>query len=278
VRLHLATGVVGRIALGAAWILLTYAPTALAWGDKGHKVVAMVAESRLTPAANAAVQRLIGPSKLRDVSTWADQIKGARPETKPWHYVNIPLDRTDYDPARDCGRPPGGCVVAVIERLQRVLADPSRSRQERVEALKFVTHFVADLHQPLHCADNRDGGGNDVLVVFFGQVLNGSARTPWNLHAVWDAGLIERRGLKPSEHAKRLTRGIDRESASRIERGTVVDWALESHRAAVETSYRLPPDRVLGDDYADNAFPVVDDMLARAGVRLAKMLNDALGR
>ncbi len=273
-----------RIAFAHPIVLATVAATAtlfvthpvFAWGEKGHRVVAMVAEARLTPAASTAVRSLIGPSSLRDVATWADQIKGARPETKPWHYVNIPLDRTDYDPTRDCARPPGRCVVAVVETFQRALADPDRPRAERAEALKFVTHFVADLHQPLHCADNRDGGGNDVPVVFFGQVLNASGRKPWNLHAVWDAGLIERRGLKPSEYARRLTRQIDRGSVSRMERGTVVDWVLESHRAAVETSYQLPPDRVLGDDYADKALPVVDEMLAKAGVRLAKILNDAL--
>lgn len=264
------------VAAIAAATTLAISHPAFAWGEKGHRIVAIVAEQRLTPAASAAVKGLLGSSNLRDVAAWADQIKGARPETRPWHYVNIPLDRAEYDPARDCWRPRDGCVVAAIETFRRVLADPHRPRAERAEALKFVTHFVADLHQPLHCADNRDGGGNDVPVVFFGQVLNASGRKPWNLHAVWDAGLIERRGLKPSEYARRLTRQINRGSPGDVERGTVVDWVLESHRAAVETSYRLPPDRVLGHDYADRALPVVDEMLAKAGVRLAGMLNTAL--
>jgi hypothetical protein len=279
VRLHLATGVVGRIALAAAWILLAYAPTVFAWGDKGHRVVAIVAEGRLDPQARQAVQSLIGPSSLRDVSMWADHIRRDRPETARWHYVDIPLDRIDYDPARDCTRPRAGdCVVGATERFQRVLADSKRSRSERAEALRFITHFVADIHQPLHGADNRDRGGNDVPVVFFGAVLNQSSGKPWNLHAVWDTGLIERRGLSVSEYARCLARQVGRDSASDIERGTVVDWVLESHRAAVETSYRLPPDRSLGEDYADRALPMVDEMLAKAGVRLAKLLNDALRR
>jgi hypothetical protein len=255
---------------------LFLAHSVFAWGEKGHRVVALVAEPRLTPAAGAAVQRLIGPSKLRDVAMWADQIKGSRPETKPWHYVNIPLDRSDYDPSRDCRRP-RGCVVAALERFQRALADRALPRAEQVEALKFVTHFVADIHQPLHCADNGDGGGNDVTVVFFGQVLN-SGRKPWNLHAVWDSGLIERKGLSPSEYARQLARGVDPASSSGIERGTAADWTMECHRAAVETSYRLPPDRVLGEDYADMALPVVDEMLVKAGIRLARILNDAFAR
>jgi hypothetical protein len=115
--------------------------------------------------------------------------------------------------------------------------------------------------------------------MFFGQVLNPYSGKPWNLHAVWDRGLIERRGLSASDYARRLLGRIGRdESASEMERGTLVDWASESHRAARETSYRLPSDRALGHDYADAALAVVDRMLAKAGVRLAKILNDTLGR
>lgn len=274
-----ATDGLGRIVLAATVVLLVDTPLASAWGGKGHRVVAMVAEARLTPDAREAVRSLIGPSRLRDVAGWADDIRRDRPETAPWHYVDIPLDRADYDPARDCVHPrKGDCVVGALERFQRVLADARQSRAERAEALRFITHFVADLHQPLHCADNRDRGGNDVDVVFFGEVLNRFSGKPWNLHAVWDTGLIERRGLSVSEYARRLARQLGRDSASDIERGTVLDWVIESHRAAVETGYRLPPDRSLGEDYAKRVLPLVDEMLAKAGVRLAKLLNDALRR
>jgi hypothetical protein len=265
------------LAWAAVALALPGAHPAFAWGDKAHQVVALLAQSQLTPQARDTVQSLIGPSTLRDVAMWADQIRSRRPETKPWHYVNIPIDRAEYLPAKDCARPrPGDCVVAVISRFQRVLADQDRPRTERAEALRFVTHFVADLHQPLHCADNRDAGGNDVKVVFFGEVLHPGGRTPWNLHAVWDSGLIERRGLSVSKYAQRLTRRIERASVEDLAAGSVVDWALESHRAAVDTAYDVPPDRVLGNKYAEMALPVIDDMLAKAGARLAKVLNQAL--
>jgi hypothetical protein len=169
-------------------------------------------------------------------------------------------------------------VVEVISRFQRVLADQDRPQRERAEALRFVTHFVADLHQPLHCADNRDAGGNDVKVVFFGEVLRSGSRAPWNLHAVWDSGLIERRGLSVSAYAKRLTKRVASQSADELAAGSGADWALESHQAAVDTAYAFPPDRVLGEEYAELALPVIDDMLAKAGVRLAKVLNEALTR
>lgn len=267
--------VVRAAVIGVAALALAH--PVFAWGDKGHRVAAIVAETRLTPAAREAVRSLIGPSRLRDVAMWADHIRRDRPDTSPWHFVDIPLDRRDYDPARDCAHPrPGDCVIVQVQHFQRVLADSRRPRAKRAEALRFVTHLVVDLHQPLHSADNRDRGGNDVLVTFFGEALNPFSGKPWNLHAVWDGGLIERRGLSVSEYARRLTRHIGRGRASEMERGTVADWALESHRAAVATSYRLPPDRNLDDDYADLARPVIDDMLAKAGVRLAKVLNDAL--
>jgi hypothetical protein len=267
------------LAWAAVALALSGAPPALAWGDKAHQVVAVIAESRLTPDAQDAVRSLIGPSTLRDVAMWADQIRSRRPETKRWHYVNIPLDRAEYIPAKDCAKPrPGDCVVGAITRFERVLADRDRPRHERAEALRFVTHFVADLHQPLHCADNRDAGGNDVTVVFFGEVLHAGGRVPWNLHAVWDSGLIERRGLSVSKYAQRLNRHLARQSIDALAAGSVVDWALQSHQAATDTAYALPPDRVLGDEYADMALPVIDDMLAKAGVRLAKVLNEALTR
>lgn len=239
----------------------------------------MVAEACLTAEAREAVRSLIGPSRLRDVAGWADDIRRDRPETAPWHYVDIPLDRAEYDPARDCTKPRNGdCIIGALERFQRVLRDPRRSRADRTDALRFVVHLVGDLHQPLHSADNRDRGGNDVKVVFFGEVLNPYSGKTWNLHAVWDRGLIERRGLSASNYARRLLGRIGRESVSEMERGTVVDWVSESHRAAIETSYRVPSDRALGHDYADAALAVVDRMLAKAGVRLAKILNDTLGR
>ncbi|MFZ5862246.1 MAG: S1/P1 nuclease [Nitrospirota bacterium] len=269
----------GLTALATALVSCLAASPAIAWGDKGHRIVAVIADSRLTPSAREGVRALIGPATLRDAATWADDIRRRRPETKPWHYVDIPLDRDEYLPAKDCARPRSGdCVVAAITRFQRVVADRSRPRAERGEALRFLTHFVADLHQPLHAADHRDRGGNDVKVVFFGEALHPAGRTPWNLHTVWDSGLIERRGVSVSKYAQRLTRRIARQSVDELTGGSVVDWALEAHQAAMDTAYRLPPDRHLGDDYAERALPVIDDMLAKAGARLAQMLNDALSR
>jgi hypothetical protein len=140
-----------------------------------------MSEERLTPAALTAVHDLLGPgASLADVSTWADEqreVKG----TGPWHYFNVPISESRYDP-KYCQR--CGCVVSKIEDFKRVLADPKAGRAGNQQALKFLIHFIADLHQPLHVGDIGSRGGNDIQVRFFGA---GS-----NLHCEWDSQIMER--------------------------------------------------------------------------------------
>ena len=129
------------------------------WYALGHRVVAWIAEGRLTPHADSAVRDILGGQSMADASLWADQIRGSRRDTGPLHYVNIPLDATAYDSAKQC--PGGQCIIAAIESDLRILADPGASSIERAEALKFLIHFMGDLHQPLHVSNNGDRGGND---------------------------------------------------------------------------------------------------------------------
>ncbi len=251
---------------------------ALAWGRIGHLVIAGLAMRHLSPRARHAVAQLLPEQTLVDVANWADDVRSARPETEHWHFVDIPLARSRYDAVRDCRPTPhGDCVIAATQRFQRVLADASRTQSERAEALRFLVHFVGDAHQPLHCADRDDGGGNDVEVTFFDQQVNPHLRKRWNLHAVWDAGLIERTELSPTRYIKRLQSALRSADLADLERGSVVDWVLEAHRAAAEHVYKtLPANKRLGAAYFNENLPVVDDLLAKAGVRLARLLNDTL--
>lgn len=259
-------------AVGSLWSFLL-PERLLAWGDQGHRIIALVAETRLQPRARAAIADLLGEDGLADAAVWADGVKAARPDTASWHYVDIPVEATRYDPERDCGE--GNCLVAQIERWQAVLSDPRSPPTERSDAVKFLVHFVGDLHQPLHCADNRDRGGNEVLVTFFGEAAEPERNRPWNLHAVWDSGLLRRTGLTEVEYARKLSKRLETRSLTRIQRGTVADWALETHRAAVEQAYAVPEDRSLGERYYRASLPVMEELLAKAGVRLARVLNEA---
>jgi hypothetical protein len=247
-----------------------------AWGGEGHRIVALLAQERLTDEAKAQVVELIGPDLLVSVATWADAIRDEN--TEAWHYVNIPRRAQGYDPDRHC--PKEDCVVAQVERFRSILANPANGKEERARALKFLVHFLGDLHQPLHCGDKRDRGGNEIKVTFFEQrerEYNGT-RYPWNLHAVWDTGLIEHTGLNEQQYAEKLNAWLQSKSMEELQRGTSETWAMECHEAAVKYAYVYPKGRKLGDAYFKKALPVVDESLAKAGVRLARVLNEALRR
>jgi hypothetical protein len=135
--------------------LIVAAPVqALAWGQEGHSIIAEVAQHRLSPGAAAEVARLLGPGRsLASVSSWADDIRDERPETYRWHFVDMPLAETKYDPDKHC-KPTekGDCIVAALERLKKDLQCAPTNDQKR-DALRFVIHFVRDIHQPLHTVD-----------------------------------------------------------------------------------------------------------------------------
>jgi hypothetical protein len=164
-----------------ALALLSATPSvALAWGSEGHQRIAEVAADLLTPAARAEALRLLAlepGSTLASISTWADEIR--TPSTARWHYVNFERGACSYEAAREC--PEGQCVVGALDAQLQLLARGGDDI-ERLKALKWVVHLVADVHQPLHAAFGDDRGGNTFQVQAFGR---GS-----NLHAVWDGGLI----------------------------------------------------------------------------------------
>lgn len=249
--------------LGGVWALL---PTnAMAWGVQGHQVVAAMAQALLSPAARAEANRLLAlepGATLLSVSTWADEQRS--PETAPWHYVNFPRGQCAYTPARDC--PDGQCVVAAIELQSQVLRSDAPDG-ERLLALKFVVHLVADVHQPLHAGHGDDRGGNTYQLQAF---LQGS-----NLHAVWDVWLI--RAL--SEDVPRLTARLDKrltQLAPPTGAFSAAKVAEESCRIVATPGFY--PGRLVDVDYLERFLPVLETRLALAGVRLAEVLNRVLPR
>lgn len=251
----------------AALGLALYAIPLMAWGPEGHRLVAHLAEGMLTPAAAARVQATLGPGEtIASMASWADDVRPSRRETEPWHFVDIPIDSAGLDMQRDCAR--GDCVLGKIAEFRRLWRDPAAGPQTRREALLFLVHFVGDMHQPLHCANHRDRGGNDVHVLFFGH--------PMNLHRVWDSGLLGR--LPPEDQLFReLSAAITPERRAEWSRGTVDDWAAESFAAARRVVYGDLPsggEPSLGAAYEHSADPVLEQQIEKAGVRLAAILNE----
>ena len=268
-----------RIARNVALWFVFAAPPVAAWGPDGHSIVAEIAQRRLTPAARAEVEMLLGPGhSLASESSWADDVRDARPETYNWHFVDIPIASETYDPARDCApSPKGDCVVAELERLQRTLR--CGNTEARREALRFAVHFVGDIHQPLHTVGDARGG-NDIPVTL--QVHGLRCPTcavksiPDNLHAAWDASLISATTWSWGAYVARLESGwLTTSEARDVTFGTPVDWANESHAVARDVWTWLPADHVIRDDYYAKAVPAIDRQLGRAGLRLAGFLDRA---
>ena len=244
-----------------------------AWGQEGHSIVAEIAQRRLDAITLQKIRTLLGgETSLASTASWADDVRLLRPKTAGWHFVDIPYERATYDPAADCKEDAkrGDCVINAIARAKITLADCSKLKQDRVEALMFLVHFVGDVHQPLHAAErNGDHGGNDVQVTFFGRQMN--------LHSVWDSGIITHRVFDWGEYVRHLESDwFPGKDIVALQGGKPEDWAVESHRLAHDVAYDYPDDRNLGTDYYNKALSVVDDQLARAGIRLAKVLNDSL--
>jgi hypothetical protein len=214
------------------------------WYDLGHRIVADIAERRLTPEAARAVRDLLGGQRMSDASVWADNIKQYRHDADPLPYI------------------------ATIASDRQVLANNGASPLDRAEALRFLIHFMGDLHQPLHVADDNDRGGNRRVVWLEGDSMN--------LHQVWDGELLYHYGMDEATYLPRLERKMDTMDVAGLERGTVVDWAMEGHRIAIEHVYRIPPDGRLGAAYLEENKPIIDRALIAAGVRLAKVLNETL--
>jgi hypothetical protein len=250
-----------------------------AWGAEGHHLVARIAWARMTPAARDAATSLLGGGMDAFVasSTWADDVRSSRPETYNWHFVDIPADQPTYDAARDCQPTPrGDCVIAEIARARAEVVDAHRSAELRGESLKFLIHFVGDLHQPLHAVDNHDKGGNDVKVA----ALRGAEGRATNLHSAWDTGLIN---LSDETEAARATRLLADLAAKPADVSLdVVKWAEESHAVAVHVVYHYPEFSIggppkdpitLSDAYRATAVTTIDRQIEIGGARLAALLN-----
>ena len=310
-----------RLCLALCLPFLACAPAAEAWGCRGHETVAALAEKHLTPQAKQALLALLtanpidpqlkrycgqrGLDPFVDSSTWADDERSRDPATAPWHFIDIPLSATQGSAQAFCGA--GGCVTQAITNQLAILKDKNAPGAKRAAALRFIIHFVGDLHQPLHGSTNSDRGGNCVPVKYFTRNphLRNNSYIP-NLHHVWDTEIPESQmlGADPAEFADTLDAAFESSFAAWQQGGMQLDaWAWESHDHAAETAYygafskpvAIEPDvpvnacsddnniaqrmlhkhLVIGPAYRDQAASVVEERLAQAGIRLAMILNDA---
>ena len=279
VRVRVGVGLAILVSLGTA------APQA--WGPQGHRLVALVATDHLTPAARLNIAWLLGDTSLSDIAVWADQQVVDNSQTGRWHYVNVPLDATGYDRDRDCPLQPGvasggpsdrwrDCAVDRILYNQQRLRNTSLDRADRATALKFLVHFVGDLHQPFH-ALALARGGNDLPVMAFGSLICTHADgMPYscNLHGVWDSELVSHRRLSDRQYLDELARQIRQQGWDRVATGSPVDWAMESQ--ALAKAALLPAQGIVDESYYRAHIATVDKRLSLGGLRLAAIVNESL--
>src|SRR5271166_1160176 len=163
---------------------------ALAWGPDGHKIVAVIAADNLTPAAASHVADILGVTADKRTIATAMEAASNRPDnefredksTAPWHFIDICLQDRRSDVAVRC--PSRNCVTAKIDEYSTRLKEGNYDRWGAAGDLAFLIHFLGDLHQPLHAANDADEGGNCIKVDSYSRASN--------LHGAWDDAVVRR--------------------------------------------------------------------------------------
>lgn len=232
---------------------------AQAWGPIGHRIVGKIAQEHLAPSTEKKVKKILQNANLSDVAIWADFIRSDPSWNKaaPWHYISI-----DKWPPKN--RSNKGDVLWAIEKFSQDI----KKNQNPQEALKFLVHFIGDLHQPLHIGKSKDKGGNTIKLKWFGEHTN--------LHWIWDDKLIKMEDLSFTEYVKHLGK-IPPKEAKQWQSGSPQDWAKESYQYR-ELVYSYPKKAKKGWEfkYYFKTRDVLQLRLKQAGVRLAKVLNEIL--
>jgi nuclease S1 len=279
-----------------AFALMLLAPAALAWSQLGHRLVGELAQRHLTPAAAAEVAQLLAGEPdptLAGVAAWADTLRDEDPErfkaTSSWHYINTPPGQDcHYVAERDC--PDGNCVIGAIERQLAILGDRRQPAAARRDALKFVVHFVGDVHQPLHATNHTDKGGNGYQISLRTDMqpeayakknyVDGVMGT--NLHSVWDyyvlgsAGFGTDRAAVPA-YADRLDALPWPPATASATANDPAAWAGESCRL-VDARGLYPAKHTMDRSYLDAERPLAEQRVRQAAWRLANLLNETLVR
>jgi len=268
--------------------------SAFAWGAKGHRVIAALAETQLTPAAQAAVRTILQDESLIDASIWADTMRGSRDDQEfwsrhaaTWHYVNLEPGQAYTDSAPN----PMGDAIAALETFAAILLDepppegpvhtallahlgPEAAESPELKrfALRFLLHIIGDLQQPLHSGYAGDRGGNTIAVSWFGK--------PGNLHSLWDTLLLEHQYPDEAVLVSRLQNRLRSTPAIDLrymERATPAEWLEECQRLLARIHARRSDTNDYAEAYAAEFVPSVEQQLLKGGLRTAWVLNSIFG-
>ncbi|KAJ1436204.1 S1/P1 nuclease [Sesbania bispinosa] len=280
-----------RIQLVAIVSLILVFPNTQGWGEDGHAIVCRIAQSRLSNTAAEAVKKLLpeyAANDLGSVCSWADHVKFYLPWSSALHYADTPDSLCTFQYDRDCkdqNGEKGRCVVGAINNYTNQLLDYGKDTQYNLtQALLFLSHFMGDVHQPLHVGFTSDKGGNLINVHWY--------KRKQNLHHVWDDNIIETAEERfYDSNIDDFTNAIQ-ENITKTWSDQVKGWetcnsnettcpdiyASEGIKAACQWAYKgVTEGLVLEDDYFLSRLPIVNLRLAQGGVRLAATLDRIFG-
>ena len=250
----------------ALMILVALIPTmSLAWGQKGHDVVAYIAEQNLSKSARKRIAALLEGHSMVYVANWMDNASHTAEyeHTKTWHYVNVDPDEQTYANSRKEFK--GDVVVAINGIIDRIKSGELTETEERVELMMLI-HLVGDMHSPLHAGHKSDRGGNGTKVKFFGQQKK--------LHSLWDSDIVESaHRWSYSEWGDQLNI-LNPKAKRAIVQGTPNDWIEESVALAADIYAASTTGENLSYDYVAHYTPVIEQQLLKGGLRLAAILEE----
>jgi hypothetical protein len=239
----------------------------ISWGFKGHQTVGTIAENHLTPQARAQIKGLLGSQSLADVATWADEVREepAFKSTEGWHFVNVPSGLSQEQFTAEVKAQGENNVYDAMQKARIVLTHPQSTRTQKIEALKFLVHFVGDAHQPMHISHKEDKGGNTIQVRF------DNAGT--NLHTLWDSKLLDHQGLSLAEMGKQYDTATP-EQIKQWQQDQPMQWLWESYQISEQLYAEVAKSNKLDDAYYKTHISVVQTRIDQAGIRLAGLFND----
>ncbi len=240
-----------------------------AWGVEGHRAIGIIAENHLSEKARREVTALLGTQSLAMVSTIPDEMRylPEYKDTGPWHYADMAsgLAHDPYIQALKATTEPNAYNVLLLKIKE--MKDPTKTREQRAEALTYVVHIVGDVHQPMHAGHVGDKGGNDIKMTYRGKDTN--------LHSLWDSGLLDYQGLSYTELGQQDS-AVPTPLLKTWQATTdPAEWFFESYTIAgqlyTEAALNPNPDFRYYPAHAD----ILKQRLQQAGIRLAAVLNEA---
>lgn len=246
-----------RITSISILLILTCYSTVFAWGHKGHSLVAEVAFKYLDAKTKQNVLRYLDGMSIEEAANWMDEMRSDRKFAymKPYHYVNFERGSVVEEHDGD------NIINALNKTLSELDHIHSMSKDDIRLRLFYLFHLIGDLHQPLHVGYGEDKGGNTVQISFFGRASN--------LHTMWDSEIIEYKALTLQQELQLNT--YKPTELAFIKSINVMSWVKDA-RGFLKGAYNLS-DGKIGDLYVDANYPVIQQQILKAGLRLASVLE-----